>query len=90
MVYEQPVLHEFPKLEVPTLLIIGLEDRTAPGRDRADPKVAEQMGYYPDLGKRAVEMIPDAKLIEMENIGHTPHFENFDKFIEVFKDFIRN
>jgi pimeloyl-ACP methyl ester carboxylesterase len=88
MIYEQPVIHEFPDIEVPTLLIIGQEDRTAPGRNRAEPDVAEQMGYYPDLGRRADRMIPNSTLVELHNVGHTPHFEAFDDFIEALTEFL--
>lgn len=88
MVYEQPVIHEFPDISVPVLLIIGQEDRTAIGRNRAEPETAAGMGYYPDLGKRAAEWIPDASLVELEQIGHIPHFESFDRFMDEFLLFI--
>ncbi|MEX1063007.1 MAG: alpha/beta hydrolase, partial [Balneolaceae bacterium] len=88
MFYEQPVIHEFPHIESPTLLIIGQEDRTAPGRNRAEPAIARTMGYYPDLGKRAADMIPDAVLSEFENVGHSPHLESFDKFAETLLSFL--
>lgn len=35
MVFNQPVVHEFGALRVPTTLLIGQQDRTAIGRDRA-------------------------------------------------------
>ncbi|MGF1669535.1 MAG: alpha/beta hydrolase [Balneolaceae bacterium] len=88
MIYEQPVIHEFQDIKRPVLLIIGLEDRTAPGSGRAEPEIARAMGYYPDLGKQAAELIPDATLIELKNVGHTPHFEAKEKFHDALLHFL--
>ncbi len=33
MIYEQPVVYEFPKLKMPVLLIMGQEDRTVVGKE---------------------------------------------------------
>lgn len=88
MFYEQPVIHEFPHIDVPTLLIIGQEDRTAPGRNRAEPEVAETMGNYPELGRRADRMIPNSTLVELDNVGHTPHLEAFGPFIDALSTFL--
>jgi len=88
MVYEQPVIHEFPYIELPSLLIIGQEDRTAPGRARAEPEVAETMGYYPELGRRADRLLPNSTLVELDLVGHTPHFEAYEQFIEALSAFL--
>jgi len=88
MLYEQPVIHEFPHIKPPSLLVIGQEDRTAPFRNLAEPDVAAGMGYFPDLGKRAASLIPDARLVELENVGHTPHFEALDRFMLELIDFL--
>lgn len=88
MVYEQPVIHEFSHIATNTFLIIGQEDRTAPGRNRAEPDIAEAMGNYPELGRRADRMLPNSTLVELENVGHTPHFEAFDQFINALLPFL--
>lgn len=88
MIYEQPVIHEFPHIRVPTLLLIGQEDRTAPFSGRAYPQYEGRMGYYPELGRRAASMIPGSTLVEFENVGHTPHFEAFDWFFKELVDFL--
>lgn len=86
MIYEQPVIHEFQNIKPETLLVIGQEDRTAPGRDRAAPEIA--MGQYPELGSRAAEAIPNASLVEMDNIGHAPHLEASEEFFKVIMPFL--
>ena len=80
MVFTQPVVHEFPKLRVPTVLMIGGKDRTAPGANRAPEAVAVTLGDYPVLGRKAAEAIPDAQLVEFPALGHSPQVEAPDEF----------
>ncbi|UPQ83873.1 alpha/beta hydrolase [Pseudomonas knackmussii] len=75
MVFTQPVIHEFSKLSVPTLLLIGGKDRTAPGANRAPKEVAQRLGNYPELGRRAAAMIPNATLVPFPELGHSPQVE---------------
>jgi pimeloyl-ACP methyl ester carboxylesterase len=81
MIFTQPVVHEFPALRVPTLLLIGQRDRTAIGKERAPPVVAARLGDYPALGRRAAKAIPHAKLVEIPLAGHLPQFDAFDAYI---------
>ncbi|SMO37367.1 alpha/beta fold hydrolase [Fodinibius sediminis] len=83
MVFTQPVLYEFSELEVPTVLIIGQRDRTALGTGLVPDSVAATMGQYPKLGRQTAKQIPDATLVELDDIGHLPHIEAFDRFIKV-------
>jgi pimeloyl-ACP methyl ester carboxylesterase len=80
MIYTQPVVHEFPQLRVPTVLIIGQRDRTAVGRDAASAEVAAKLGDYPALGRDAARRIPGAKLIALDALGHSPMLESPERF----------
>lgn len=80
MIMTQPVVYEFPRLKVPTVLILGQLDRTALGKDLASPEAAKQMGNYPKLGKETAQKIPNCKLVEMPALGHVPQVENFEIF----------
>lgn len=80
MVFTQPVVYEFGNLDVPTLLLIGMTDKTAPGAARAPDGVAETLGDYTQLGKQAAEAIPDAELVEFEDLGHSPQIQDPDRF----------
>jgi pimeloyl-ACP methyl ester carboxylesterase len=82
MIYTQPVVHEFGRMRPPTLLLIGGMDRTAPGANRAPPEVAQRLGNYPELGRRAARSIPNAKLVEFPELGHSPQVEAPDRFHE--------
>lgn len=81
MIFTQPVLYEFKEIRVPTLLIIGNRDRTALGKNLVSEDISSTMGRYEILGKNTREAIPQAKLVELDNVGHMPHLESFEKFI---------
>lgn len=89
MIFTQPVLYEFKNITVPTLLIIGTRDRTALGKNLVSPKVKQTMGLYKQLGRDTQKKIPNSKLIELENIGHLPHIEKFDSFINPLLKFLK-
>jgi len=80
MIYTQPVVHEFGKIAPPTLLLIGGKDRTAPGANRASPEVAQRLGQYAELGRRAAKAIPRATLVEFPELGHSPQVEAPEEF----------
>jgi pimeloyl-ACP methyl ester carboxylesterase len=80
MVFNQPVVYEFPKVAVPTTLFIGQKDRTAIGKDLAPPDVAKRLGDYPVLGKRAAAAIAGATLVEFDTLGHSPQVEDPARF----------
>ena len=90
MILTQPVVYEFSRLQVPTLLIIGTRDRTALGKNLVSKEVRETMGLYDQLGKETAEKIPDAKLVEIPNTGHLPHIEAFEKFTEALLPYLKN
>jgi pimeloyl-ACP methyl ester carboxylesterase len=75
VVFNQPVLYELPRIAVPTTLIIGQRDRTAIGKDLAPPELAKRLGNYRSLGKRAAAAIPKSRLIELDDLGHSPQVE---------------
>lgn len=80
MIMTQPVVYEFKNISVPTLLIIGTRDRTAPGKGLVSKKVAKTMGLYGKLGKTTQKRIPNSQLVELNDVGHLPHIEVFEKF----------
>ena len=88
MIYEGPILNELPQLRVPTLLIIGQNDRTVFGRRFAPPEVVKPMGNFPALGRAAQQRIPGAVLKEFNNTGHAPHLEQPERFHAVIMDFV--
>ncbi|MDO3695151.1 alpha/beta hydrolase [Wenyingzhuangia sp. chi5] len=88
MIFNQPVVYEFKNIKCPTLLIIGTRDRTALGKPLVSEEVIKTMGLYEHLGKLTQQRIPNAKLVEIKNIGHLPHIESFEKFINPLANFL--
>lgn len=88
MIFTQPVVYEFKNIKAPTLLIIGTRDRTALGKPLVSEEVRKTMGLYSQLGKKAQKVIPNSELVELENVGHLPHIEKFESFIEPLIKFL--
>jgi pimeloyl-ACP methyl ester carboxylesterase len=88
MIYSQPVVHEFDRLAVPTLLIIGNRDRTALGSNRAPEAMQDKLGLYSALGRQAAQSIPEASLVELDGIGHVPQYEAFEDYIKALTTFL--
>ena len=89
MIFTQPVVHEFDKLKPETLLIIGTRDRTALGKSLVSEETRQTMGLYNKLGKKTQKAIPNAELVELDDIGHLPHIESFDRFITPLLEFLK-
>lgn len=81
MIYEQPVLHEFSNIKVPTVLFIGKDDKTIVGKGLLSPEQQALHGQYKSLGKLTAAEIPKARLIEFDGCGHIPHLEVPEQFI---------
>lgn len=82
LIYEQPVYYEFKNVAVPTLLVIGQEDRTVVGKNKLPKEVAARHGNYPLLGKEIQKLIPGSKLAELPGIGHIPHIQDLPLFMK--------
>ena len=80
MIQTQPVVHDFPRLQVPTVLMIGTKDTTAIGSDIAPPEVKARVGHYDQLGPQVAHEIPHAKLVEFEGLGHAPQIQAPEEF----------
>lgn len=89
MIFTQPVLYEFGNIKAETLLIIGTRDRTAIGKPLVPEEMQITMGLYNILGKKTQQAIPNAQLVELDNIGHLPHIENFERFITPLIRFLK-
>ncbi|QBG48550.1 alpha/beta hydrolase [Verrucomicrobia bacterium S94] len=90
MIFTQPVVTEFPNLKVPAVLILGTRDRTGPGRNWKRPGMTHELGRYDLLGKRMKELIPELTLYELDNLGHLPQIEDFERFRVVFDQALLN
>ncbi|MCP8899096.1 alpha/beta fold hydrolase [Gilvimarinus xylanilyticus] len=83
VIFTGAVINEFDQFRMPVHLIIGTRDTTGPGRNWKKPGVTRTLGQYDKLGKAAAERIPDATLHELEDVGHMPQFEAFDRYQKI-------
>ncbi len=91
MVLTQPVVYEFPLLaKIPkTLLINGVRDNTAVGKQWSPPAVQAVVGNYGALGKQTSEAIGrNCTLIEFDDLGHAPFIQAPDRFYEALVDWL--
>ena len=89
MIYEQPVVYEFPQVKAKTLVIVGQGDRTVVGKPRVPKELLPKVGQYPELGKKTAKAIPGAKLVEIPDAGHLPQFEAPEKFQQALLGFLQ-
>lgn len=80
MIFTQPVLHEFGRLSMPTLLLFGEQDNTAIGKDLAPPAVKAKLGNYPALARKTAAAIPGARLVLFPELGHAPQIQDPQRF----------
>ncbi len=88
MIFNQPVCYEFNLIKAPALLIVGELDRTALGKNLVPESVAKTMGNYPELGRVTAAKIPGCQLVELPGVGHVPHIEVFDTFMQTILSFL--
>lgn len=88
MIAEKPVVGDLPQLRMPVLLVIGQKDKTVFGRRFAPPEAVKTLGNFPELGRKAAQAIPNAKLVPLDNVGHIPHVEVPDVFVQTVVEFL--
>jgi len=64
ILYEDPVVHDWPHIRTPALVIGGEED---------GPR-------FPELARNAAATLPDAELVLFPGVGHIPQFEIPERF----------
>ncbi len=80
MLLSQPVIHEIDQLKVPTLLLIGMKDTTALGKDRAPPEAAKALGNYAALAPAVTARIKGATLVTFGTWDILPQVEDPPRF----------
>ncbi|WP_375286355.1 alpha/beta fold hydrolase [Sphingomonas sp.] len=80
MIRTQPVAREFDRVKVPTTMIVGTLDKTAFGRQQAPANLRAFLQAVPSLAPEAVRRMPNANLVRLEGLGHSPHVEAPDRF----------
>jgi pimeloyl-ACP methyl ester carboxylesterase len=85
MIQTQPVAAELPRLAVPVTLIIGQRDLTAFRANSAPPGRRDKVRTVPQAAEDAVKRIPRARLIRLDEVGHSPQVEAPERFMEALR-----
>ena len=89
MILRQPVRHELKLLAMPTLLVVGAEDRTAVLKPYAPPGDQAKMGHVAALARAAAMELPEgSRLLVVPSVGHVPHLEAPETFLSALREFI--
>ncbi len=80
MIRTQPVAHELYRVTPPTTLIVGTLDKTAFGRAQAPANLRKFLEAIPVIAPRAVKQMPNATLLTLEGLGHSPQVEDPVRF----------
>jgi pimeloyl-ACP methyl ester carboxylesterase len=53
-------------------------------------EVKTTLGNYPELGRKTAALIPNAKLVELDGVGHLPMIEAFPRFLVSLQAFLKS
>ncbi|WP_158967527.1 alpha/beta fold hydrolase [Paraglaciecola sp. L3A3] len=88
-IFAENIVDKFSQITNETVLIIGTRDKTGPGRGWLKEGVTRKLGEYKKLGKNAQKMIKGATLIELDGLGHMPHYEDYSVFSKAFNQALK-
>jgi pimeloyl-ACP methyl ester carboxylesterase len=88
MIYRQPVVHEIPMIDRPTLFIMGENDHNAPGRGFAPEAVRPRMGHNADLAGQLATQMKSARVEVVKGVGHLVHMEADQQFHDLLLGFL--
>ena len=88
MIYREPVRDEYPDIRVPTLLIVGDKDQSAPLKHYGAPDMIAKMPSIPVAAIEAVKDLRKGKLVTVPGVGHVPHLEAPEIFKKAVLDFL--
>ncbi|MEG8043034.1 hypothetical protein QP164_09900 [Sphingomonas sp. LR59] len=80
MIKTQSVAHELYRITPSTTLIVGTLDKTAFGRAQAPANLRKFLEPVPMVAPRAVKQMPNANLVMLEGLGHSPQVEDSARF----------
>ena len=88
MNYAEPVVHEIPLIDRPTLFIMGANDHNAPGGPYAPPELRAKMGQNAALAQTLAARMANAKVKVFDGVGHLGRLEATQPFNATLLDFL--
>ena len=87
-IWGQPVVHEIPLIQAPTLFVMGENDHNAPGKPFAPEGLRAGMGRNAEHARTLAGQMPNARAEVLPGIGHLVHMEATDRFNGLMLDFL--
>jgi pimeloyl-ACP methyl ester carboxylesterase len=88
VIWGQPVVHEIPLLQVPTLFIMGENDHNAPGKPFAPEALRAGMGRNAEHARALAAQMLNGRAEVLPGIGHLVHMEATERFNALTLDFL--
>lgn len=88
IIWGQPVVHEIPLIQAPTLFVMGENDHNAPGKPFAPESLRAGMGRNAEHARALAARMPQARAEVLPGIGHLVHMEATDRFNGLTLDFL--
>jgi pimeloyl-ACP methyl ester carboxylesterase len=85
MIQTQPVAAELPRLTMPVTLIIGQRDLTAFRASSAPTERRSEVRTVPQAAETAVKRIPNAQLMRLGGLEHSPQVEAPARFLHALR-----
>ena len=83
-IFSENIVDRFTQINNETIIIIGTRDQTGPGKGWLKEGETRKLGNFKQLGINTKNSIKGSTLIELEGLGHMPHFEDYNVFINAF------
>lgn len=87
-IWGQPVVHEIPLIQVPTLFVMGENDHNAPGKPFAPESARAGMGRNAEQARLLAGRMPNGRAVVLPGIGHLVHMEATDRFNALTLEFL--
>lgn len=88
VIWGQPVVHEIPLIQAPTLFVMGADDRNAPGKPFAPEEARGAMGQNAEHARALAARMPDGRAEVFEGVGHLVHMEATERFNAAMLEFL--
>jgi pimeloyl-ACP methyl ester carboxylesterase len=79
---DYPVVHRLDQIQTPTLVVYGTDDRMI-------PNPVFNGGRTRQIGEKARDSLPNARLVMLSKAGHTVHHDDAPGFNQAVIDFLR-
>jgi len=86
-IFTENIIDKLKRTRVPTHILLGTRDRTGPGRKWKKNGVSYLLGQYHLMKSKIMKLNRRIKVVNLEELGHLPQFEDYQSFSNIFYDY---